>query len=141
MNEIGFDWEVSDVSDQAIDLKFTFKNPLLVSQESKPDQIICMLNLSAFTDNFGQPLRDQKLSVDVPQQVRTEEEAIAVKESAKTVTTTASSVMGANFFLGIILALSLNQLWSMLNGLQLLTFYLNLGCKLGSIYQFSTKAR
>ena len=28
--------------------------------------------------------------------------------------------MGANFFIGIVLALSLNQLWSMLNGLQLL---------------------
>ena len=75
MNEIGFDWEVSDVSDQAIDIKFTFKNPLAVSQETKPDQIICMLNLSSFTDNFGQPLRDQKLQVDVPQQVRSEEEA------------------------------------------------------------------
>ena len=43
-----------------------------------------------------------------------------MKESAMSVTTTASSVMGANFFLGIVLALSLNQLWSMLNGLQLL---------------------
>ena len=59
--------------------------------------------------------------VEVPRQIPSEEEASAISKGGETSELASSSVMGGNLVLNLILATALNQLWSMLNGLQLST--------------------
>ena len=59
--------------------------------------------------------------VVVPRQIPSEEEAVAIESGGESTEAGSSIVMGGNFILNLILAASLNQLWSMLNGLQLST--------------------
>ena len=59
--------------------------------------------------------------IEIPRQIPSEEEAAAIESGGESTEVGSSSVMGGNFILNLILAASLNQLWSMLNGLQLST--------------------
>ena len=59
--------------------------------------------------------------VEVPRQIPSEEEASAISKGGETSELASSSVMGGNLVLNLLLATALNQLWSMLNGLQLST--------------------
>ena len=83
-----------------------------------PDKVKLRLNLNSFTDEYGQSMgNDTTLIVEVPRQIPSEEEAEALEKGGETSEATSSSVMGGNFIVNLILAASLNHLWSMLNGL------------------------
>lgn len=58
------------------------------------------------------------LSTELPR-LLSESEAESISQGAQTTQAVSSAVMGSNFLLNLILAASLSQLWSMLNGLQL----------------------
>ena len=59
--------------------------------------------------------------VDVPRQIPSEQQAYLLEKGGETSELTSISVMGGNFIINLIMAFSLNYLWSMLNGLQLQT--------------------
>ena len=61
------DWEIISIGEKSIDFKLLFSNPLEVSQGELPDKVKVRLNLSQFTDEYGQPLADGKvIEVEVP---------------------------------------------------------------------------
>lgn len=64
---------------------------------------------------------DTTLLVEVPRQIPSEAEAVAIESGGESSEIGSSSIMGGNFVVNLILAASLNQLWSMLNGMQLTT--------------------
>ena len=55
----------------------------------------------------------------VPRQIPSAAEAAAIEDSGTSSEASSSSAMMTNFIISMVLACSLNQLWSMLNGLQL----------------------
>ena len=57
-SKLDLDWEVIDYSEKSIDFKLSYKNPLEVSQNDVPDLVKVRLNLSNFTDEYGQPMAD-----------------------------------------------------------------------------------
>ena len=119
---IGLDWTLSEAGEEALSFKLIYTDPLEVSQNETPDKVKVLLNLSEFTDEYGQTLgNDTILIVDAPRQIPSEEEAQAIEKGGESSEAASSSVMGGNLILNIILAASLNQLWTMLNGLQLST--------------------
>jgi len=63
----------------------------------------------------------QILEVEVPRQIPSEEEAVAIEETGEASESSCLAVMGGNMVVNFILAASLNHLWSMINGLQIPT--------------------
>ena len=61
------------------------------------------------------------LIATLPRQIPSEREAAAIEKGGETCELASSLMMGGNLILNLILAFSLNHLWSMLNGLQLTT--------------------
>ena len=79
---LNLDWEITEFTEKGIDFKLIYVNPLEVSQNEKPDVVKVMLNLSRFTDEYGQPMADgQIIEVEVPRQIPSEEEAVAIRPS------------------------------------------------------------
>ena len=61
------DWEITSISEKNINFKLIFSEPLEVSQGVIPDKVKVKLNLSQFTDEYGQLLADGKeIEVEVP---------------------------------------------------------------------------
>ena len=87
-----------------------------------PDIVKVILNLSRFTDEFGQPMADGlEMEVVVPRQIPSEEEAKTLETTGETAENASFSVMGGNFIINLLLVASLNHLWTMINGIQLTT--------------------
>ena len=119
---LNLDWEITEFTEKGIDFKLYYVNPLEVSQNDEPDIVKVKLNLSQFTDEYGQPMEDgQIIEVEVPRQIPSEEDAVAIEATGQTSETGCFAVMGSNLVVNFILAASLNHLWSMINGLQLST--------------------
>ena len=119
---LGLDWEILSFSPLGLDFKLFYTDPLEISQNAEPDIAKVVLNLSQFTDEYGQAMADGTiLEVEIPRQIPSQEEADALEESGETAEGTSSITMGSNFILNLILAASLNHLWSMINGIQLTT--------------------
>ena len=57
------------------------------------------------------------LSRVLARQIPSKEEAAAIESSGESSEAASASVMAGNFIISLILAASLNQLWSMMNGL------------------------
>ena len=64
---IGFDWELTESGEDGLGFKLIYTDPLEISQNETPDQVKVLLNLSNFTDEYGQSLgNDTILIVDAP---------------------------------------------------------------------------
>ena len=78
------------------------------------------LNIENFVDTIGLSLRrDATLQSFIPRQIPSEAEAAAIENSGASSGDVSTGAMAGNFVVSLILAASLNQLWSMMNGLQL----------------------
>ena len=55
----------------------------------------------------------------LPRQIPSAAEAAAIEGAGATSEVASTAVMGGNFIISLILAASLNQLWALMNGLQL----------------------
>ena len=76
------DWEITSVGEKNIDFKLVYSKPLEVSQGAVPDKVKVRLNLSQFTDEYGQPMADgTEMEVEVPRQIPDENEAASIEES------------------------------------------------------------
>ena len=47
------DWELIDATENGIEFKLVYKEPLEVSQGETPDKLKLRLNLEQFTDEYG----------------------------------------------------------------------------------------
>ena len=64
---LNLDWEINEATEEGIDFKLKYKDPLEVSQNEKPDKVLVTFNLASFTDEYGQSLgNDTTLEVEVP---------------------------------------------------------------------------
>lgn len=115
-SKLGFSWIVTDVSPELIELQISFADPLQISQNEEPDYLSVKVNMDYFVDENNLPLERQSFEAEIPRQLSTgEAEAIGAGAAATQAVTTA--VMGSNFVINLVMAASLSQLWSMLNGL------------------------
>ena len=91
-----------------------------VSQNDEPDMINVKLYLEEFKDEFGQSLpQEQILRINVPRQIPTETTTLVIREAGQVAEIASFGAM----FLSFMFAVSLSQLWSMLNGLQLASHF------------------
>lgn len=75
-DKLRLDWEITEFTEKGIDFKIIYVDPLEVSQNDEPDIVKVKLNMSNFTDEYGQPMEDgQVIEVKVPRQIPSEEEA------------------------------------------------------------------
>ena len=78
------------------------------------------MNLEKYTDSDGLSLpRNLTLTAFIPRQIASEAEAASIESAGSSTEDTTASIMISNFIVTLIMAGSLNQLWSMMNGLQL----------------------
>ena len=72
-NLMNLDWEINGFTDSSLDFKLIYKNPLEISQGNEPDIVKIVLNLSRFTDEYGQPMANGiTMAVEVPRQIPSE---------------------------------------------------------------------
>ena len=106
------------MTNEGIDFELIFDNPFSVSQDSEPDMVKLLLDLSEFRAKNGERMQSTILEVLIPRQLNGESGAIMVSAAAA-VDTASTAAVGTNFLVNLLLSASLNQLWSMLNGLQI----------------------
>ena len=70
LDKLGLNWEITGFTEKSLDIKLVYVNPLEVSQNDMPDVVKVIVNLSRFTDEFGQSMADGTiLEIEVPRQV------------------------------------------------------------------------
>ena len=115
-------WGIEKGDGKSLNFKLNFTNPIAISQTDEPDFIFCLLNLSQFKDANRNSLGGNILiKVLLP---RMAAEGAATETVESTGASAGSSTKAAtlsNFFLNIAMSASLNQLWGMINGLQIMT--------------------
>ena len=114
-------WTVARIEPKVITLKLKFRDPILVSQQAESkDHLSVTVNLASVgISQDGLALYDSTmLQVELPRMLA-QGEAEAIASAGQATEAIATAVMGGNFVINLILAASLSQLWSMLNGLQL----------------------
>ena len=117
---LGFSYNITGTSGTEIDIKFTFDKPLEISQQQDPERVNVTMNMEKFTRPDGKDMAGYAMMTSfIPRQIPSEAEAESIEDSGSSSETSSTVVMLTNFIVSLILAASLNQLWSMLNGLQL----------------------
>lgn len=98
--------------------KLHFNNPLEISQNAESEKIKIIVNLDKYTDKDGLSLpRNLTLTAYMPRQIPSEAEAATIESAGSSTEDASASVMISNCVVSLIMAGSLNQLWSMMNGL------------------------
>jgi len=119
-DSIEFSYYATAATETEIEFKLEFKNPLVISQSSEnPERLSVVVNLDGSTNLDGVSFEDKVtvLTSFVPRQIPSEAEAAAIASSGESSESASAAAMGSNFLVSLILAASLNQLWSMMNGL------------------------
>ena len=74
-------WELVSLTEDGIDIKLNFTNPVALSGDDQPDLLLIQLDLSEFEDENGNKLPDSLIKyMDIPTQMGSEEEAKTVNE-------------------------------------------------------------
>ena len=116
-----FEYTVTYVSSTGINFKLKFDNPFEISQQSDPEKIMFVMDMKGVTDSDGLKFTDKRNSVQawIPRQIADEAEAQAIESAGEDLSGASTGVMAGNFIISLLMAASLNQLWSMIGGLQL----------------------
>ena len=105
-----------------LSLKLNFTNPLKISQTDDPDFVFVLLNLDQFKDADGNGLGANKLiKVLLPRLVMEGEATDTVESAGASAGSSSKITVIGNFLVNIAMSASLNQLWGMINGLQIMT--------------------
>ena len=111
-----------------MELQLIFVDSLSVSQDEEPDNVIVLLKLSDYKDEYGFTLPlNTFLEVMLPRQLLSDKDI--VDTTASTAEAGAAGIAAGNFIANAALSASLNQLWSVINGLQLVVHLPLLNCK------------
>ena len=117
-----FDWQVIAAAEKRMDLKVKFDDPLIMSQKDVPDRLRVVLNLEDFFDLNCKSLKNgTEIFYNIPRQIIDEDQAKLIDGYGSVIANTQITIISGNFFVNSALMLSLNQLWSAINGLQLTT--------------------
>jgi len=106
-----FSYYATAATDTEIEFKLEFKNPLLISQNSKnPERLSVAVNLDGATnlEEIGFEDKITVLTSFVPRQIPSEAEAAAIASSGESSESASAAAMGTNFLVSLILAASLN---------------------------------
>ena len=111
-----FDWALTEVTNFAIAIELTFENPIMISQGEEPDSVDLAIDLSEFKAKNGYRMSPMVMNIQLPRQMNVDS-AAAIESAAATAESASTAAVGTNFLINIMLSASLNQLWSMMNGL------------------------
>ena len=108
---LGFNLAVSGNTQNTIDLKINFENPLSVSTGDKPDKLFLkIVDPGIFISQDGQTLdmegEDEK-KIDLPKQFPAKGLFNSISDAGKSVTVVTNAAMGVNVVLTIVLSVSL----------------------------------
>lgn len=117
-----------------IQINLNFSDPLLISQGQKADQVVIRLLKSYFlrSDPVLVELNNRKLATleedeeylviraDVPRQMMSEEDRVAIENAAETLETVFASSVVLSFILNLFLSGVMSQLWNIFNTLQII---------------------
>ena len=112
-----FDWKIISLTEDGVRLNITFTYPLYISSKDLDKMLISFYN----TDNWmigqtGDVLPEgYTMNFDIPPQGG-DFEVVALKITEQATT----SIIAANFFLSIVLGLSLQQIWGAINSFSIL---------------------
>ena len=111
-----FEWSLVDVTNFGIIFELVFEDPIMISQGEEPDALDLTLDLSEFRSKSGYEMKPMVLHIMLPRQMNVDT-AAAIETAAATAESASTAAVGTNFLINIMLSASLNQLWSMMNGL------------------------
>ena len=105
-----------------LEIELDFNEPLDVSSGDEPDLLAVQLNLDQFKNENGKGLQESLVKYfQIPPQIATQAEADAVDVTCDATQASSQSLLGVNFLANLLLAGSLSQVWSMINGLQIVS--------------------
>ena len=114
------DYTIVELSSTVIKIKFTFEDPLEVSQNDPTERVKVTLTMEKYVDQDGLSLEPgTELTKFVPRQIPSEAEAETLEKAREIMGAAIGGTMASSFAITVIMGASLNQLWSMVNGLQL----------------------
>ena len=117
------DWDVISIDPSGIDFKFSFNNPVSISQNDKPDMLLVQLAFSEFEDKQGNKLPASIIKfVEIPSQMKSEKEVQQVDSAQGAAGGSSKTSMVTNFIVNLLLSGSMGQLWGMINGLQIVAY-------------------
>ena len=116
---LGFKFDITSQTDSQIDFQFKFDKPLEISQQAAaPERVNFTMYMGDFSDPNGNEIDGYANVISfVPRQIPSEAEAAAIEDSGSSSEAGSAGAGLTNFIVSLILSASLNQLWSMLNGL------------------------
>ena len=116
-----FNYTLTDIDSREITIKFKWEHPLELSQNDPPERMRLVLNMEKYVDEDGLSLeRDLRLTCYVPRQVLSEDEVNAISAGGIGSNASSGGAMFFSFVSSFMVGASLNYLWSMMNGLQLI---------------------
>ena len=117
------DWSITSVSQRLITLKLVFEDPFDVSNGDLPDELVIQAELSEFPDQNNQRLPTCVVkSKIIPRQIGTEQEAEVAQTAAQVAAQTTAATGLYQVLISFAFQAGLNQLWSMLNGQQIVLY-------------------
>lgn len=117
---MGFDFNITSFTSTEIEIKFDFEHPYEISQTQSPEHIFVTLNVENFTDSDGLALyRNYNLTSYIPRIIPSEAEADSMETLAIVLGTLLVLVIIFHFVVCIIYKKSFNNVWSVINIMQL----------------------
>ena len=90
-----------------------------ISAGEEPDLLLIQLDLSGFEDENGLKLPDSVVKYSqIPTQIASLEQAEKINDSGSAAGSSSKASVGSNVVVNILLSGSLSQVWSMIEGLQ-----------------------
>ena len=135
------DWELGNIDSDGIELLLQFTDTMQVSQHGDPDLLFVQLDLDGIQSrknpNITLPASVVKY-LQIPRQMKDEEEQKAVDAISAFSSDGTSSVMTIQFFLMILLSSGMTRLYDLLNELQVVELHrLFFAASPGNLNQFT----
>ena len=112
-------WELISLDSDGFELQLNFTNPLQISAGEEPDLLLIQLNLSGFLDENEQKFPDSVVKYSpIPTQIASLEQAEKINDSGSAASSSSKASISSNFIVNILMAGSLNQVWAVIEGLQ-----------------------
>ena len=112
-------WELVSIGAKGVDLRLNYTHPLEVSSGEESDLLLIQMDLSEYKDASGQTLPESLVKyVPIPTQVASVAEAEKIQSQGESADSAIKSSASGNIAINLMLSGSLNMVWSMIEGLQ-----------------------
>jgi len=114
-------WSLADVTQKSMYLDIIFNDPISVSSQEMPDVLLLALDLSLLETVDGEKLSSNVLKITkIPKQMLSESEVETVNTSGSTGSEVVKDSFALNFVTQLFLSGSMEELWGMLENLQVI---------------------